>query len=260
MSVDAPPLLNKVAIVTGAASGVGLSAVRMFADAGARVVLADRDADRLQLAATSVSSDSEPFSVVTDIADEQDVSRLVTAVIDRYGAIDVLFNNAGIGPSSDSVYPMRNVVETPGAAWGAILAINLTGPALMCRAVIPHMVAARRGSIINNSSINGLVAVPGADAYTASKGGLVALTRAMAVEWAPFGVRVNCLCPGPIDTPMNAPWLGDSEKRSFLESSVPLGRVAQPEEVAAVALFLASEASSYLTGAIIPVDGGWTAA
>jgi NAD(P)-dependent dehydrogenase (short-subunit alcohol dehydrogenase family) len=252
-------LRGKVAVVTGAASGVGRSAAELFTAAGARVILADRNVEGARAVAAGLPEDTQPLALGLDLADERSVSICVDAVLEATGRIDVLFNNAGIGPSATEVYPMRNVVETPASAWSAILGINLIGPALMCRSVIPHMAKAGGGSIINNASINALVAVTGADAYTASKGGLVALTRVMAVEWAKQGIRVNCLCPGPIDTPMNAPWLADAGKRAFLESSAPIGRVACPEEIAQVALFLASDAAGYLTGAIIPVDGGWTA-
>jgi NAD(P)-dependent dehydrogenase (short-subunit alcohol dehydrogenase family) len=230
----------------------------MFADEGATIVAADRDErglDRLlaELAHRRVSAH------LVDISDEASVVALVRETRERVGRIDVLFNNAAVGPSSTNVYTMANVVETPADAWDAILAINLKGPALVSKHVLPLMTAAGRGSIINNSSISGLVAVAGADAYTASKGGLIALTRAMAAEWAPYGVRVNCICPGPVDTPMNAPWLADPDKAKILVSGCPMGRVARPEEVAAVALFLASDMASYVNGAIIPVDGGWTA-
>ncbi len=255
------PLAGRIAVITGAASGVGLSATELFAAAGATVVLADRQVDATNAAAEKYANiGGQTMAATVDIADERSVEALIELTVKRFGRIDILFNNAGIGPSSANVHPMANVVDSPATAWDAILAINLKGPALMCRHVIPHMRKSGGGSIINNASINALVAVPGADAYTASKGGLVALTRAMAVEWAPHKIRVNCLCPGPIDTPMNAPWLEDPDKRKFLEASVPLGRVAQPVEIAQVALFLASDAASYLTGAIIPVDGAWTAA
>jgi meso-butanediol dehydrogenase / (S,S)-butanediol dehydrogenase / diacetyl reductase len=260
MPISATPLAGKVAVVTGAASGVGRRAAVLFAEAGASVVLFDRDADGLTRARGELSDGGGSLPVVVDVSDEKSVAVGVAAVVDRFGTIDVLFNNAGIGPSSDAVFPMRNVVDTPLSAWTGILSVNLVGTALMCRSVLPVMLDAGRGSIINNSSINGMVGLIGADAYTASKGGVIALSRSMAVEFAGRGIRVNCLCPGPIDTPMGAPWYADPQKRTYLESNIPLGRIAQPQEIAEVALFLATDASSYLSGAVIPVDGAWTAA
>lgn len=260
MPMNPTPLAGKVAVVTGAASGVGRKAASLFAEAGAKVALFDRDADGLTSARRELSDCANSLPVVVDVSNENSVAAGVAAVVDRFGTIDVLFNNAGIGPSSDGVFPMRNVVETPVSAWTGILAVNLVGPALMCRSVLPVMLDGGGGSIINNASINGIVGLLGADAYTASKGGVIALSRSMAVEFAGRGVRVNCLCPGPIDTPMGAPWFADPDKRSYLESNIPLGRIAQPQEIAEVALFLASDASSYLCGAVIPVDGAWTAA
>ncbi|HEY2044306.1 MAG TPA: SDR family oxidoreductase [Jatrophihabitans sp.] len=253
-------LEDRIAVITGAASGMGRQAAIMFADEGATIVAADRDAGGLdRLVAELANRGVAAHGVVVDISVEASVVSMVSEVHERYGRIDVLFNNAAVGPSSTNLYAMANVVETPADAWDAILAINLKGPAMVCKHVIPIMTASGRGSIINNSSISGLVAVAGADAYTASKGGLVALTKAMAAEWVRYGVRVNCICPGPVDTPMNAPWLADPDKEKELLAGCPMGRVARPEEVAAVALFLASDMASYVNGAIIPVDGGWTA-
>lgn len=194
-----------------------------------------------------------------DVSEDASVGELVSTVMDRYGRIDVLFNNAAVGPSAGRPYTMANVADTPPEAWDAILSTNLKGAGLVSRAVIPHMVKAGFGVIINNASINGLVAVQGADAYTASKGGLIALTRAMAVEWAPFGLRVNCICPGPIDTAMNAPYLENPDRLRAMKESCPMGRVATAEEVASVAVFLSGDGASYVNGAILPVDGGWTA-
>jgi NAD(P)-dependent dehydrogenase (short-subunit alcohol dehydrogenase family) len=253
-------LTGRVALITGGASGVGLAASRLYAEAGAHVVVADRDAAGAQAAAQSLPPGTEALAVHVDISDDTSVAAMVEEVIARWGRVDVVFNNAAVGPSASGTFTMANVVETPPEAWDAILAINLKGPGLVSRHVIPHMVRAGSGAIINNASINGIVAIRGADAYTASKGGLVALTRAMAVEWGPHGIRVNCLCPGPIDTPMNAPYLNDPERLRAMQAAIPIGRVATPEEVAAVAVFLSSDAAAYLNGAIIPVDGGWTAA
>jgi meso-butanediol dehydrogenase / (S,S)-butanediol dehydrogenase / diacetyl reductase len=253
-------LEGRVALITGAASGIGRAAAQLFAEAGASVIVADRDVDSAHAVTEElVSAGRDAIAAKVDISDEASVATMVTRTVERFGTVDVLFNNAGVGPSATQRWTMANVVETPAEAWDAILAINLKGPALVSKYVIPVMLKQRRGVIVNNASINGLVAVPGADAYTAAKGGLVALTRAMASEWGPHGIRVNCLCPGPVDTPMNAPWLQDAAKVAFFQSSCPLGRVATPEEVAYVALFLASDAATYMNGAVIPVDGGWTA-
>lgn len=254
-------LQDRVALITGAASGMGRSAARLFAESGAAVVAADCDMVGVKALAAELSAAGyDATAVAVDISQEASVKAMVRIAVETYGRIDILFNNAGVGPSASARYTMANVVETPSEAWDSILAINLKGPALVSKHVIPVMLGNGGGSIVNNASINGLVALPGADAYTASKGGLVALTRAMAAEWGRRGIRVNCICPGPVDTPMNAPLLQDPAMVRFFESSCPLGRVAKAQEMAQVALFLASDSASYLNGAIIPVDGGWTAA
>jgi meso-butanediol dehydrogenase/(S,S)-butanediol dehydrogenase/diacetyl reductase len=184
---------------------------------------------------------------------------MIRTALDSFSRLDVLFNNAGIGFSATDRYTMASVVDTPEEAWDAILAINLKGPALGCKHAIPVMVDQGGGTIVNNASINGLVALSGADAYTAAKGGVVALTRVLAADWGPKGIRVNCICPGPVETPMIAGVLTDPQVLDYMQGNCPLGRVARPEEIAQVALFLASDAASYVNGVIIPVDGGWTA-
>jgi NAD(P)-dependent dehydrogenase (short-subunit alcohol dehydrogenase family) len=257
---DGMLLENRVALITGAASGMGREAAKLFAKHEAYIVAADRDTRGLEALVREFGGQGDQCRIVTvDISHEASVAKMVEQANAQWGRIDVLFNNAAIGPSSTNVHRMANVVETPESAWDAILSINLKGPALVCKHVIPVMVEGGGGSIINNSSISGLIAVTGADAYTAAKGGLVALTRVMASDWVAKGIRVNCICPGPVDTPMNAPWLADAEKEKFLVAGCPMGRVARPEEIASVALFLASDLASYVNGAIIPVDGGWTA-
>lgn len=253
-------LNSRVCIVTGAASGIGQAAASLFGRDGWVVVLCDVNEEGMETTARSIEvAGGESLSCRLDVADESQVQAVVQAVHDRYGRIDALFNNAGIGPSATGRFRMASVVETSAEAWDAIMAVNLKGPFLMAKHVIPPMVDQGGGSIVNNSSINGLVAVLGADAYTASKGGLIALTRVLAVDWASKGVRVNVICPGPVDTPMNRPWLDNADKAGYLKGGCPMGRVAMAEEIAQVALFLASDAASYMNGAVIPVDGGWTA-
>ena len=246
---------GKVALVTGGASGQGLEACTLFAQKGAKVVIADVDGEKSQALAQSIGA----FACTVDISSEASVIEMMEQVKARFGRLDILFNNAGIGFSANSRYKMASVVDTPEEAWDGILAINLKGPGLVCRHAIPLMVESGGGSIINNSSINGIVGVSGADAYTASKGGLIALTRALAVDWAKSGIRVNCICPGPIDTPMIADAMQQEGFSTHFESMIPLGRIGLAREVANVAVFLASDEASYLTGAIIPVDGGMSA-
>jgi NAD(P)-dependent dehydrogenase (short-subunit alcohol dehydrogenase family) len=251
---------KRVVVITGAGSGIGRAAARLFAEDGYAVVVSDVDGDKASMVAEEIRAlGADAVGYQLDIRSEPQVRAMVASVLASYGRLDVLFNNAGIGPSATGKARMASVVDTPEEAWDTVLSTNLKGPFLVLKHVIPVMVDHGGGSIINNASINGLVAVPGADAYTASKGGLIALTRVLAADWGPKGVRVNVICPGPVDTPMNRPWLEDAAKAAYLTSSCPLGRVATPEEVAGVALFLASGAASYLNGAVIPVDGGWTA-
>jgi|NGEPerStandDraft_6_1074524.scaffolds.fasta_scaffold02167_6 meso-butanediol dehydrogenase / (S,S)-butanediol dehydrogenase / diacetyl reductase len=253
-------LQDKVAVITGAASGQGRAASRMFAQAGARVVVADWDeAGAISTAKEICDLGLEATAVHVDVSNEDDIRTMVATAVDTYGRLDVLFNNAGVGFSSRSRFAMAGVVETPAEDWDSILAINLKGVALGCKHALPIMAAQHQGVIINNASINGLVAMPGADAYTASKGGIIALTRVLAADWGPRGVRVNCICPGPVATPMVNEILQDEQYSEPILRGVPLGRVAQPEELASVALFLASDASSFVNGVILPVDGGWTA-
>ncbi|MGQ4618903.1 glucose 1-dehydrogenase [Nocardia sp. R7R-8] len=252
---------NKVVIVTGGASGQGKAAVLQFAAAGAAVVAADLDVDSAQRVVDEVrAAGGVASAVAADVSSEDDVRAMIAAAVDEFGRLDVLFNNAGIGFSARGRYTMASVVETPAADWDAVLAINLKGAALGCKHAIPVMLKQEQGGvIINNSSVNGIAGVTGADAYTAAKGGVVALTRTLAVEWGSRGIRVNCICPGAIETPMIAEALEDSEYAKAVRDDNPMKRLGKPEEIASVAVFLAGDAASYVNGAILPVDGGWTA-
>jgi NAD(P)-dependent dehydrogenase (short-subunit alcohol dehydrogenase family) len=252
-------LKDKVAIITGAGSGQGKASAKLFAKEGAKVVIAEWNEENGKQVEQEIIADGHTaIFLKTDISNEENVREVIGQVMDRFGRIDILFNNAGIGFSARSQYKMASLIETPLDDWNRIIAINLNGVYLMSKYVLPIMIEQKSGSIVNNSSLNGITGVTGADAYTASKGGVVALTRVMAVDYGKHNIRVNCICPGAIDTPMIAEVLED-EKAAKGYSSCPLKRVGKPEEIAAAALFLSSDESSYITGLIMPVDGGWSA-
>jgi NAD(P)-dependent dehydrogenase (short-subunit alcohol dehydrogenase family) len=247
-------LSGKVVVVTGGASGQGEASCRLFAAEGAKVVVADWNS----AGAARVADDLGAAAFTVDVSQEDQVAAMIDFACQRFGKLDVLFNNAGVGYSSSARFKMASIVETPGDAWDAILGINLKGQAMGCKYAIPRMLEAGGGAIINNASIMAIAGVPGADAYTAAKGGVIALTRTLAVEWASQGIRVNCICPGTIETPMVGAITSDAE-RTRLGDSTPMKRVGQADEIARAALFLASSDSSYVTGVMLPVDGGWSA-
>lgn len=251
-------LAGKTAIITGAGSGQGKASALLFAEQGAKVIIAEWNEEAgKQVEKEITDAGNEAMFFKTDISNEDNVQQLVSAVQDKYGSIDILFNNAGIGFSSRSKYTMASILETPLDDWNSIMSINLNGTFLMSKYVIPVMIEQGKGSVINNSSLNGIIGVTGADAYTASKGGVVALTRVMAADYGKHNIRVNCICPGAINTPMISEVLDIPEIAKNYETG-PLGRVGEPEEIAGAALFLASEDASYITGVILPVDGGWS--
>ncbi|MBU8919770.1 SDR family NAD(P)-dependent oxidoreductase [Neobacillus sp. 114] len=249
-------LKDKVAIITGAGSGQGKAAAKLFAAEGAKVIIAEWNEQNGKSVEDEINLEGhESLFFQTDVSNEDNIIALVEEVMDRYGRIDIVFNNAGVGFSSRSKYKMASLIETPQRDWNDILSINLNGVYLLSKHVLPIMQKQNYGSIINNSSLNGIVGVPGADAYSAAKGGVVALTRVMAVDYGKYNIRVNCICPGAIDTPMIADVLkNEAFTKAF--TSNPLRRVGKPEEIAYAALFLASDESSYITGLIMPVDGG----
>jgi NAD(P)-dependent dehydrogenase (short-subunit alcohol dehydrogenase family) len=252
-------LQDKVAIITGAGSGQGKAAAKIFANEGAIVIIAEwNEENGKQVEEEILATGQQALFIKTDVSNEENIIALVDEIMTRYGKVDVVFNNAGIGFSSSSKFKMDRLTDTPLQDWNHILAINLNGVYLLSKYVVPIMKKQNGGSIINNSSLNGIIGVPGADAYTASKGAVVALTRVMAVDYGKFNIRVNCICPGAIDTPMIADVL-KNEAFSAAFTSNPLRRVGKPEEVANAALFLASDESSYVTGLIMPVDGGVSA-
>lgn len=252
-------LQDKVAIITGAGSGQGESSAYLFAKEGAKVVVAEWNEEAgSRVAQKIVKEGGDALFIKVDVSKEDEVRSMVEQTVRHYDQIDVLFNNAAIGYSATSRYKMDSLLETPLEDWNAILGINLNGAYLVSKYVLPIMIKQNRGSIINNSSMNGMIGVSGADAYTAAKGGIVSLTRVMAVDYGKHGIRVNCICPGAIDTPMIANAL---EIPGFREASAacPIGRIGQPEDIANAALFLATDEAGYITGVILPVDGGWSA-
>jgi NAD(P)-dependent dehydrogenase (short-subunit alcohol dehydrogenase family) len=239
-------LEGRVCVITGAASGIGATTARLFAEEGARVAgvdLAEGSEGNLQLRA--------------DMTDEEQVADAYRKVRERFGRIDVLFNNAGISVSED-----RSVLETPLEAWQRVQEVNLTSVYLCCKHGIPHLREARGGSIINTASFVALMGSAASQiSYTASKGGVVALSRELGIEWARENIRVNALCPGPVDTPLLRELLAqDPEGAERRLVHVPMGRFARPQEIANAALFLASEEASYVNAATLVVDGGITSA
>jgi len=250
-------LEGKVAVITGAGSGIGRVAAGLFAAEGAAVVVADVVADAARSAAAEiVDGGGRAVAVAVDVSDEGQVARAVSTAVDELGGLHVLFNNAGIFPGDDG-----GVLDTPPATWDRVMGVNLKGVWLCCRAAIPAMVASGGGSIVNVASFVALMGAATAQvAYTASKGGVLAFTRELAVEYARQGIRANALCPGPIETPLLAELLADPARRNRRLVHIPMGRLGRPEEVARAALFLASDESSFMTGSALVVDGGITAA
>ena len=250
-------LKGKVALITGAGMGQGREAALLFAREGARVVVCDVNE---RAAADTVRrigrGGGKALAVVGDVGRERDVERMVEDGVRKFRALHVLYNNAGVLWKDRD----RSVLETSSDNWDRVQAINLKGPFFVAKHGIPHLVRAGGGSIINIGSVSALAGFTVAqDSYTSAKGALIALTRSLAIQFARKNVRCNIIHPGIIATPMQAPYLKDPVKRRSFEESIPLGRIAHPREIAQVALFLASDESSYVTGTEIVVDGGFMA-
>jgi NAD(P)-dependent dehydrogenase (short-subunit alcohol dehydrogenase family) len=240
---------GKVAVITGAASGIGRASARRFTADGARVVVADLADDD----GKALAEEIDGLYVHADVTSPDDVQALYSAAADRFGGIDVLFNNAGISPPDDD-----SILETELDAWRRVQEVNLTSVYLCCRYGIPHLLERGGGAVINTASF---VAVMGAAtsqiSYTASKGGVLAMSRELGVQFARQGVRVNALCPGPVNTPLlRELFATDPERAARRLVHVPMGRFAEPEEIAAAAAFLASDDASFITASTFLVDGG----
>ena len=245
---------GKVVVITGAAGGIGREAALLFSGEGARVCVADVDPDAGEQTASECR---DAFFHEVDVASEESVRALYEATAERYGGVDVLYNNAGIMPADDA-----SVLDTGADAWERVLAVNAKGVFLCCKHGIPHLLERGGGSVINVASFVALMgAATSQIAYTASKGAVLSLSRELAVEFARRGVRVNALCPGPVETPLLMRLFSDDpaayERRRV---HLPMGRLAQAREIAQAALFLASDEASYVNGATFLVDGGLSAA
>ena len=248
---------SKVAIVTGAGSGIGRESALLFAREGARVVVAEvNDESGRNVVGEIEGGGGRAFFVHADVSVARDAEAMVAAAEKNWGKLDVLFNNAGIFPPADG-----SVLETNEETWDLVMRVNLKGVFLGCKFAIPAMLRAGGGSIVNTASFVALVgAATPQIAYTASKGGVLAMTREIAIEFARKGIRANALCPGPVDTPLLKELLSDPARRARRMVHIPPGRLAQAREIAQGALFLASDDSSYVNGATFTVDGGITAA
>jgi len=248
-------LKDKVAIITGAKSGIGFAAALRLAAEGAKVVVADVRATQEE-AQEIVRRGGDALSVQVDVSSELQVSALISRTVAAYGRLDVLVNNAGVELA-------KKVTETSEAEWDRLMGVNLKGVFLCSKAAIPEMKRTGGGAIVNVASELGVVGGSEIAAYCASKGGVVQLTKAMAIDHAADGIRVNCVCPGPVSTPLLEAIVAASsdpeEERRRIVDKTLLGRLGQPEEIANVVAFLASDESSYMTGSVVLVDGGWTA-
>jgi NAD(P)-dependent dehydrogenase (short-subunit alcohol dehydrogenase family) len=249
-------LQDKVCVITGAGSGMGQTAADMFAAEGAKVAVFEISETSGQTTVERVqAAGGEASLFVCNVAEEESVKAAVSATLERYGRIDVLYNNAGIMPAED-----HSVLDTPVEVWDRVMAVNVRGTFLMCKHVIPAMIRQGIGSIINIASFVAFMgcSVP-QDAYTASKGAVVSLTRSLAIQFRPKGVRANAICPGPIETPLLTEWLvSDEEARRIRLGRQPSGRFGKPEDIVHCAVYLASDESDWTNGAILNVDGGIT--
>jgi len=245
---------GQVALVTGAASGIGRASARLFAEAGAKVVAADIDVAGAQETARLVEeAGGEALAVPVDVADGAAVRAMVDATIDRFGRLDIAHNNAGImGAGAD-------IIDMDDDVWQRGIDVMLTGVFLCMKHEIPHMIRQGKGAVINTSSGAGLIGFPAQANYVAAKHGVIGLTRSAALEYITRGVRINAICPGTARSRMVDEWMdGSAEAEAEVAALHPIGRIAEPEEIARAALWLASDASSFVVGVALPVDGGYT--
>ncbi|MCA1597231.1 MAG: 3-oxoacyl-ACP reductase FabG [Chloroflexi bacterium] len=246
-------LSGKVAFVTGGSRGLGKAIAMGLAGAGASVVVVGRNLEAARAAASEIESVSgqRAIAVSADVSRSADVDTAVAAALAEYGQIDILVNNAGVNIRGDCT-------EYKDEDWLTVLHTNLSSVFYCCRAVGRHMVERRGGRVINLASMMGAISMPGRVAYSSTKAGVVGLTKTLALEWASYGITVNAICPGPFATEMNLPVINDPVANASFTSKIPVGRWGEMNEVAAAALYLASDLAGFTTGASLFVDGGWT--
>ncbi len=250
-------LAGKTALITGGGTGIGRACALLFAREGARVAVAGRSAEPLRAVVAEIErAGGQALAVTCDVTHAEQVERAVRAAVERFGALNVVVNNAG-------VLTLGSVEQTPESEWARVLGVNLTGTFLVSRAALPELRKAGGGSIVNIGSLYGLIGLKNRAAYAASKGGVAQLTRSMALDHAHEGIRVNCVCPAIVETEMIQQVFASQPDPAALRrqriEQIPLGRMGRPEDVAQLALFLASDESSWMTGVALPLDGGLSA-
>ncbi len=248
-----PELHNKVALITGASRGLGRAMAVALSAAGVEIALVARDATKLESVRQEIAlAGGTAFVFVADVTREADIERIATDVLNRMGRVDILINNAGANVR-------KNLVDFTPAEWRGVIETNLVSAFLMCHAFVPQMKGRGYGRVINMTSIMSHVSLPARSAYSASKTGLIGLTRALALELASEGITVNGISPGPFGTEMNLAVMQNPEANAQFTSSIPLGRWGKVEEIGALACYLCSDAAGFITGTDILIDGGWTA-